>query len=94
MELEQKKIPFIIRRPLPNGSSFYTPTVSLDLSKVLDIKEEDHKIFSDFVDWIKNYNDYIYKEWSDKNLAKQEQMSDDDIDTVDQFIDVEMDKDN
>ena len=28
----------------------------------------------------------------DKNLAKQEQMSDDDIDTVDQFIDVEMDK--
>ena len=80
--------------PLPNGSSFYTPTVSLDLSKVLDIKEEDHKIFSDFVDWIKNYNDYIYKEWSDKNLAKQEQMSDDDIDTVDQFIDVEMDKDN
>jgi len=29
-----------------------------------------------------------------RQLAKQEQMSDDDIDTVDQFIDVEMDKDN
>ena len=31
MELEQKKLPFIIRRPLPNGSSEYWRVSDLEL---------------------------------------------------------------
>ena len=77
--------------PLPNGSSFYTPIAQVNLSKILDINPKDHKTFGDFVDWVKNYNDYIYKEWEEKSHARQSSMSDEDTDTVDQFIDVDLD---
>ena len=78
--------------PLPNGSSFYTPNAYVDLSKMLDIDPKDHKTFSDFVDWVKNYNDYIYKEWEEKVHARQEVMTEEDTNTVDQFIDVELEE--
>ena len=45
--------------PMQNGSSFYTPIAHVDLSSTIDIGEEDHKTFSNFLDWIKNYNEYI-----------------------------------
>ena len=79
--------------PLPNGSSFYTPLAQVNLSKLLDINPKDHKTFGNFVDWVKNYNDYIYKEWDEKSHARQSSMSDEDTDTVDQFIDVDLEGD-
>jgi len=71
-------------RKLPNGSSFYVPTVSLDLSKTLEIKEEEQDRFSDFVLWIKNYNEYISSEWNLKAKA-----SDEEVATVESFVDIE-----
>jgi hypothetical protein len=77
---------------LPNGSSFYTPIAQVDLSSVLDIKTEDHDTFSNFMDWVKNYNDYIYKEWEEKVHTRQNAMSDEDEQTVDGFIDIDVDE--
>ena len=71
-------------RKLPNGNSFYVPTVSLDLSKTLGIEEAEQDRFSDFVLWIKNYNEYISSEWNDK--AKD---SEEDVATVEAFVDIE-----
>jgi|TARA_R110000796_G_scaffold17378_2_gene53548 hypothetical protein len=90
----QHKISFAETKenPLPNGSSFYTPTATVDLLKTYDIDSADQTLFSDFMDWVKNYNDYIYKEWDEKAYALQKVSSDDDIDTVNQFIDVELDQ--
>ena len=71
-------------RKLPNGSSFYVPTVSLDLSKTLEIDEAEQDRFADFVLWIKNYNEYISSEWNDK--AK---VSDEEVETIESFVDID-----
>ena len=81
-----------LENPLPNGSSFYTPNASVDITKSYEIKEEEHKVFSDFMDWIKNYNDYIYKEFDEKAYASQKESTEDEIETVEQFIDVELEE--
>ena len=62
------------------------------MTKSLDISNEDQKLFSDFMDWVKNFNDYIYKDWDEKAYANQKESSQEDIDTVEQFIDVELEE--
>ena len=62
------------------------------MTKSLDISSEDQKLFSDFMDWVKNFNDYIYKDWDEKAYANQKESSQEDIDTVEQFIDVELEE--
>ena len=81
------------QNPLPNGSSFYTPVANVDLSIEVPIEDADHNTFSDFMDWVKNYNTYIYKEWDEKAHAKQNKLSDEDEETLSDFIDVEVDED-
>ena len=81
------------QNPLPNGSSFYTPVANIDLSIEVPIEDADHNTFSDFMDWVKNYNTYIYKEWDEKAHAKQNKLSDEDEETLSDFIDVEVDED-
>ena len=44
------------------------------------------------MDWIKNYNDYIYKEFDEKAYASQKESTEDEIETVDKFIDVELEE--
>ena len=44
------------------------------------------------MDWVKNFNDYIYKDWDEKAYANQKESSQEDIDTVEQFIDVELEE--
>jgi hypothetical protein len=38
--------------------------------------------------WVDNYNNYIMNQWTEKAT---EQMSDEDMDVVDDFIDIEVD---
>ena len=79
--------------PLPNGSFFYTPVaVPVNMTKSFDIGAEEQTLFSDFMDWVKNFNDYIYKQFDEKAYANQKVSSDDEIETVEQFIDVELDQ--
>tara|TARA_R100000742_G_C4278178_1_gene100710 strand:+ start:650 stop:1582 length:933 start_codon:yes stop_codon:yes gene_type:complete len=81
-------------RKLPNGSVFYLPVSSLDVSKTVSLTDEDQVIFGDFMSWIQNYNQYIVNEWS-TNASQKSVDSDmsqivDDIVTDDNaFIDVE-----
>ena len=91
----QHKIKFTQSKenPLPNGSFFYTPVaVPVDMTKSFDIGAEEQTLFSDFMDWVKNFNDYIYKQFDEKAYANQKVSSDDEIETVEQFIDVELDQ--
>ena len=91
----QHKIKFTQSKenPLPNGSFFYTPvSVPVDVTKAFDIGAEEQTLFSDFMDWVKNFNDYIYKQFDEKAYANQKVSSDDEIETVEQFIDVELDQ--
>ena len=74
---------------LPNGSSFYTPIAEVDFGESFDVAEEDQKLFGDFVDWIKNFNDYICKEWEEKVESRQNPVSKEEMETVESFIDIE-----
>ena len=72
-------------RKLPNGNSFYLPTYTLDLQEKMDVSKEDQDTFINFMSWIDNYNTYIYNEW---DMKTKKDISDDDKNTVDSFIDV------
>lgn len=76
-------------KKLPNGSSFYLPITSLDVSKSVELTKEDQTIFGDFVAWVQNYNEYILNSWSEN---ANRDMGSDDIDTVDSFVDVDMEE--
>jgi CO dehydrogenase/acetyl-CoA synthase beta subunit len=59
----------------------------------VEITEEDHKVFGDFLDWVKSYNDGIVSAWDTRVSEKQDEVSEEDMETVEDFIDVEMDSD-
>ena len=76
-------------KKLPNGSSFYLPVTSLDLTTSIALSKEDQTTFSDFVAWVQNYNEYILNSWSEN---ANRDMGGDDIDTVDSFVYVDMEE--
>jgi hypothetical protein len=76
-------------RKLPNGNSFFLPVVSLDLTNTLDIAENEHTVFADFLAWVDNYNTYIINAWNEKANSHMEE---EDIDVVDSFVDVEVEE--
>lgn len=49
--------------------------------------EADQTRFSDFLEWINNYNEYIVNAWNDK---REQKMSQEDADLVEDFIDIEV----
>ena len=53
---------------------------------------EDDDTLSNFLDWVKNNNDYICKEWDIKNTKRQEEMPEEDVDIVEDFIDIELEE--
>jgi hypothetical protein len=77
-------------RKLPNGNAFYLPVVSLDVSKTINISDEDQAMFADFIAWVDNYNSYIANAWAEKANSD---MDDDDIDVVDDLVDIEIEED-
>jgi len=78
---------------LNNGGSFYTPIVQLDTTNKIEISDSDHKAFGDFLDWVKNYNDGIISKWDTKVSERQDEVSEEDMETIENFIDVEIDTD-
>ena len=73
------------QRKLPNGNSFYIPSVSLNLTNIIKLSEEDQQTFADFMQWIDNYNDYIINAWNE-NSRKKEDM---DMDIVQDLVETE-----
>jgi hypothetical protein len=81
-------------RKLPNGSKFYLPTSTLNLSEKIDLSDKDQVMFGDFLAWVENYNQYIVSEWNEQASQKSidEDMStavSDIVDAEDNFIEVE-----
>jgi len=70
---------------LPNGSSFYLPTVEADFQNTIAISQDDHTTFKNFMDWVDNYNEYIVGQWS----KKTESLSVSDEKVLDQFHEVD-----
>jgi len=73
-------------RKLPNGNSFYLPVTSLDVTTVLELSDEEQSRFADFVAWVQNYNEYILNAWSE---SANKHMEDEDMATVDDFVDID-----
>ena len=71
------------------GNKFYIPNMQLDLTNKLDITAEDHKMFGDFMDWIKVQNDKIVASWDEIIANNQGQVSEKDIKLVNDFVDVD-----
>ncbi len=75
-------------RKLPNGNSYYVPTVRLDLSKQIKTTDEDNALFGNLLAWVTNYNQYIMGLWNE-NVHSHEDV---DTDMVDSFIDITADE--
>ena len=78
---------------LQTGDTFFLPVPSLDLTQAVVISDQDQVRFSDFLEWIKSYNEYVISNWTDK--ASQRSSADEEklMSTVadDVFIDVKDD---
>ena len=64
---------------LPNGSSFYLPLTSMDVTETIDLTQDDQQKFADFMTWVSNYNEYIINTYAEKATSKQ----DEDLDAID-----------
>ena len=73
---------------LPTGATYYLPTQELDLSNNIELQESDQQRFSDFIEWIGNYNQYIVNAYNQNNVA---QASKEDADLVDEFMNIDED---
>ena len=78
-------------RTIPTGAKYYVPISSLDLTKTVEITQDDQSLFGDFSSWVDNYNNYIINQWAEKANAR---MEDDDIDVVDDLVDIEIDEED
>ena len=74
-------------RKIPTGASFYVPIASLDVSKTIELTQEDQVLFGDFMAWIDNYNNYIVNAWAEKANSK---MEDDEVAVLDDLVDIEV----
>ncbi len=73
---------------LANGSTFYLPSPTLDLSKTIEVGDDDQTMFANLVLWVKNYNDYILNQW-DENAHSREEV---DKAVLDDFIEIDSDE--
>ena len=75
------------------GEKYYKPLLKVDYTKKAEISEDDHKMFGDFLDWIKSHNDNVTRKWDEQVAERQGDVSEEDAKTVEQFIDVELETD-
>jgi len=75
-------------RSLPTGASFFLPTAQADMSSSIPLEESDQQKFSDYIEWINNYNDYIVTAW---NEGRGKSVTASDKELVEQLIDIEVD---
>lgn len=64
---------------------YYIPAYKLDLSNSIELTEDDQQRFSDFIDWIGNYNQYIV----DAHNKSAKGLSDDDASLIDELIEID-----
>lgn len=79
------------KREMSNGNDYYVPVLELDMSNNIDVTGgTDQDTIKEFFSYIENTNKWVLEEY---NKNYQEELSQEDEDTVDGFIDVIVDED-
>ena len=73
------------QRSIPTGAKYYVPSVEL-LPNIIELKQEDQSIFSDFADWIENYNTWVSTSNQEAIDVKKKEKDDK---LVNEFVDIE-----
>lgn len=76
-------------RTIPTGAVFYLPVVALDVTKTIDLTQKEQEMFTDFMQWVQNYNEYIIGAWDEKSTRHDD---DDDAFIVDGLAEIEVDE--
>ena len=76
-------------RTIPTGAVFYLPVVSLDVSKTIELTQKEQEMFTDFMQWVQNYNEYIINAWQEKATMHDDE---DDISIVEGLSEIELDE--
>jgi hypothetical protein len=63
----------------------------LDVTKTIELTDEDQVLFSDFMAWVDNYNNYIVNAWAEKANSR---MEDGDAEVLDDIVDIEVDEED
>ncbi len=77
---------------LQTGGSFFLPEPSLDLTTASDITDADQARFANFLEWIENYNKYVFEQWDNNKGLHSSQDETDAVDAIlgdNVFIDVD-----
>lgn len=77
-------------RKIPTGAVFYLPTVSLNVSSVLDVTQKEQDMFADFLNWVQNYNEYIIGAYDERSRQLRDE---DESDIGASIVDIEFDED-
>ena len=74
-------------RKLPSGNTYYIPIATVN-KDTIEIVDADQDPFSDFMQWIENYNVYIFNAWKDKAGNTEDVISKEDAKVVEEFVKV------
>lgn len=76
-------------RTIPTGAVYYLPVVALDVTKTIELTQKEQGLFTDFLQWVQNYNEYIINAWQEKASNHDDE---DDIEIVDGIVDIELEE--
>jgi hypothetical protein len=76
-------------RTIPTGAVYYLPVVALDVTKTIELTQKEQGLFTDFLQWVQNYNEYIINSWQEKASNHDDE---DDIEIVDGIVDIELEE--
>ena len=76
-------------RTIPTGAVFYLPVVSLDVSNTIELTQKEQEMFTDFMQWVQNYNEYIINSWDEKSTRHDDE---DDAYIVDALAEIEVEE--
>jgi hypothetical protein len=74
-------------RTIPTGAVFYLPVVALDVSNTIELTQKEQEMFTDFMQWVQNYNEYIINAYAEKATSRNDE---DDEMIVDGLVDIEV----
>ena len=80
-------------RKIPTGAVYYVADTSLNLREPVEAGEEQEKLFADFASWVERYNDSIISKWSEVRQKEKDEMSEEDINIIENLVDVEVEED-
>jgi len=75
------------QRTISTGGVYYLPVIALDVTKTMELTPKEQETFTEFVQWIQNYNEYIIEAYDTKSTRHDD---DDDGFIVDGLAGIEL----